>query len=289
MGTSLADRRTEIAAEIMRVESELVNAEAEAARSMEAIAGDVAVKTVTQEEGSKRRRRIERTVSAKRNRLAQLRDAAVEIERRTQEEAEQAHQTEVDRAVRQLDRAIKARFQAAKNLDRAVRVVEAAAAEVGRHRPLVDEAAESYRAVLRPDEPFRWPTNPDEPWTISEDTLAFLSDGPIQPLADVEETRRERENTQAEQDEETLASFVLNATEARLKTLSERLQPQARAILVEHRAKVEEQRRRQQAREAQRQLPRVGEERSRPPAPIFATSGSKIGLTCSSSIDRVRC
>ena len=70
------------------------------------------------------------------------------------EEVERAHAVAVNRAAKNFDTAVKGKASAAKILNRAVREIELAADELARHRPLVDQAAESYRAVLRPDEPF---------------------------------------------------------------------------------------------------------------------------------------
>lgn len=116
------------------------------------------------------------------------------------EEVERAHEVAANRAVKALDGAVKAHvsFIAASRPCRARD--RGCPDETARHRALLAQAIEECKAVL--GEAFAWPTSPDEVWEIDEKTLAFLSDGPLRPLADEEAAQRERAETEARQFEE---------------------------------------------------------------------------------------
>ena len=220
-------------------------------------------------------RDIERALSPKRSRLAQLRDAAVEIERRLVEEEDRAHQRELQSAQRKVGDALKARHNAAKVLSRALKEVDYARFELERHRGITDELSAAYEAILRDGVRWEWPAGApmDEAWEIPDGLAEFLEAGPLQPPADRAEALEQVRATSAKQDEETLKSFALLPIDAILQTLPARLHPRAREIQAEYRAQAVEQSKRRVERDATRKPTRLGEERrERPPAPLVGSS-----------------
>ena len=268
--TKLADKTVEIAAQETAAREALAAAEQEAKTELSKLAGQEALGEVTPAQARRRRAAVEKRVAARRERVDVLAAALPEIERRVAEEADKAHRAEVASAGRKLDAALRTRSSAAKSLARSLRQVEQAAVELRRHRGLVDAAAHAYSARLHKGERFEWPRGSDEDWELSNGLREFLIDGgPVRPIADAAEARAKARRIRERQDAEALRSFALQPSEALLKTLGERLQPEARKILTEHRAEAAEQRREAEERTAKRRLDRLGEEtRSRPPAPV---------------------
>ena len=264
--TSLAVRTAEIQAEIETLQVELARAEREAAEELQRVAGDVVLHLVTEHEAAKRRVAIERDLGKRRDQLRLLQESLPEIERRRLAAEEQARLTKLAAARKVVADNVATGDRLDKKLSSTIKAVTAALYERDRHRPFLAEAQAAEAELLRGLEV---PTPvPDEGWQIAPDALELLVSGPVRPNAVQEENLREVEAARAQRDREMIEWFAVRPTTALLRELPERLRQRGEAILAEHEEKAAEQRRKREERDKARSFNRVGERRSRPPAPI---------------------
>ena len=247
-------------AEIERVRNEyeqmlatVATAEHEHVVERRRLAGQEALGELSPEDALLKRQTLDANLAAQRDRLTVLRDAVPEVERRAAEEAEAQRKLRGKQSGDKLAKACQGRYSASKNLARDLRAVANSGAELMRHRTLVDEAVALHRERLG-DELLEWPKAADEEWAASEEVVALLVGGPLQPIADAQREAEEQARVRALQDDEQLVWFEKEATAARKRQLPEHLLHDPRVAVAEadYATKVAEQREQRKKRERER-------------------------------------
>jgi hypothetical protein len=253
----LEQRSGEITAEILTLQGELVQAEAEASEQYQQLAGDVVLHLVTDEDAHKRRAAIEDDLDRRRERLATLEASLPELERRRLAEEESVRQRELTVTRRKLADNVSSYDRAVRNLRGALKPVIPAAIEVERWRELVFAASAAEEALLLPHE--QATTVPDEEWEIDEGALGFLTAGPFTPNADAAAELEAVRETRSLQDVQLIEWFAAWPHDERLAQLPERLRdtPEVRKAQEAYDAKLELQRETRRAREVERSVARL--------------------------------
>ncbi len=256
MSAKLGQRHAEIVTEMQTLADEIAEAERVAAESLRQLAADVTLHEISETEGAKRRQAIVAGLDERREKLATLREALPEIERRKLAEEEAAHAQVLRTASASFSKALVGRYGAAKAVARSIRDLDLALSELQRHRNLVVSAEDSYRGLLD-DGDFAWPDGGrvDEEWHVSPELLALLQAGPVAPLASAEAASAKAAETPSQQAQEALRWYAGQPSETRrailLKDFPE-MRERAEAIDADWDAKFAEQQARRRAREAER-------------------------------------
>ncbi len=234
-------RKPDLDAEAARIAAEYEMALAEVAAGEQShqieihrLAGQVVLNEITVEEARTKRAALDADLAVKHDHLAVLKDAIPEIERRRVEEEQHRRQLAIKQSGERLAKALTARYNASKNVARAMRDLDSAAAELLRHRGLVEEDLGRHLGVLG-DEPFTWPERAavDEAWEVTPELQEFVAGGPITPLADAQREEEELERTRAVQEDEILTWACQRPTAHRLSQIPESLRSHPRVVQAE--------------------------------------------------------
>ncbi|MEJ7791839.1 MAG: hypothetical protein WKF65_07715 [Gaiellaceae bacterium] len=173
-----------------------------------------------------------------------LQSALPELLTRREAAEEEARSHQVEKKRDELRRAVANRERALRQFAARTREHNASAAEVGRHRELVDACVAGLTPLLADTEDVGVTVDEVEwPETVSE-LSQFLAAGPRQPEAEQEREREQAAAGVARQTAEVLAWFAQHPSQMRLAQLPEHLRGQAEEILQEHQAQNETEQRR---------------------------------------------
>lgn len=185
---------------------------------------------ISAESADSRRGELQDDLARRQAEVERLRLAMPELGSRIDAEARKERDVARRRAERHLSDAISARSSAEKALSRGLQEAATAAAELRRHRGLVETALAEVHAL---DPERGYPKGFDETWEPLSALKDLLNAGPEQTVAE-HEARLERSRKQvAQQESEVVGWFRRDPRQSKLAQIPDRLRPKCEAILAE--------------------------------------------------------